>query len=373
MAEPMIPWDVAQIEALRAALLRWYEANKRDLSWRKTRDPYAIWVSEVMLQQTQVITVEAYYQRWMARFPSVTALANAPLEDVLSMWSGLGYYRRARSLHQAAQQVVAEHGGALPADVNALRALPGIGAYTAGAIASIAFGLPAPLVDGNVERILARWFCVEDDPKAGPQQRRFWALAEALLDRADPGAFNQALMELGATVCTPKQPACLLCPVRAHCGALLSGEDVTQYPGKVKRAASKAIDAACVIAITPDAQVLLWRRPEQGLLAQMVSWPALEPLPASLTPERAHEALREALSQWLDGAPEVTLHYVGELTHVFTHRRMTLGVYVTKLDAPAPTRAERMWWAPAATLEEVGCAALTLKAWAMAKLTATSL
>jgi A/G-specific adenine glycosylase len=198
-------------EAFRSALLGWFDANQRDLPWRRTKDPYCIWISEIMLQQTRVAAVIAYYERFLARLPDVRSLAAAEESEVLALWSGLGYYRRARMLHAAAKAVVAEYGGAFPATAEGLRKLPGIGRYTAAAIASISFGEPVGVVDGNVERVLARM------TGAALSDQQCWAEVARLIDPQRPGDFNQAMMELGATVCTPKSPQCLVCPVQRLC------------------------------------------------------------------------------------------------------------------------------------------------------------
>ena len=195
----------------RLRLLRWYDANKRDLPWRGERDPYRIWISEIMLQQTRVNAVLEHYRRFLARFPDLESLARARESSVLAAWSGLGYYRRARMMHAAARKIVKEHKGKFPADLAILRSLPGIGRYTAAAVASIAFGEPAAVVDGNVERVLQR---LSEKAAAGEQ---LWAAANAVLDGDRPGDFNQAMMELGATVCTPRAPLCSACPVHAFC------------------------------------------------------------------------------------------------------------------------------------------------------------
>jgi A/G-specific adenine glycosylase len=202
--------------ALRRALLTWYVAHRRDLPWRQTGDPYRIWISEIMLQQTRVAAVLEHYRGFVEAFPTLEALAEATEAQVLARWSGLGYYRRARMMHRAAQLLVAEHGGRLPAELDKLRSLPGVGRYTAAAIASISFGLPEAVVDGNVERVLGRL-----DGRAYPE-RALWQRAGELLDAAQPGEWNQAMMELGATVCTPRAPQCGLCPLRRWC--LLPGE-----------------------------------------------------------------------------------------------------------------------------------------------------
>src|SRR5262245_19380438 len=203
------------------AVVAWYRAARRDLPWRETRDPYAIWVSEIMLQQTRVATVIPYWQRWMARFPTLTALADAPLDDVLAHWSGLGYYSLARNLHRGAAEVARDRGGTLPSTAAGLRDVPGIGAYTAGAIASFAYGERAPLVDGNVARVLARFYGVAADVKSTVGARRIWQLAAGVMADlpadAAPGDLNQGLMELGATVCTARSPACDACPLAAGC------------------------------------------------------------------------------------------------------------------------------------------------------------
>ena len=205
-------------------LLAWYEKHKRDMPWRKTNaDPYAVWVSEMMLQQTQVATATPYFVRWMARFPTVADLASAPLDDVLHLWQGLGYYARARSLHKAAQIIMEKHDGVFPSTFDEVLALPGVGRYTAGAICSIALGMDSPLVDANVVRVLCRVFALYGDPKSATVQAALWETAARLIPPGRAGDFNQAMMELGALVCIPK-PKCAVCPVRDVCGAFATGE-----------------------------------------------------------------------------------------------------------------------------------------------------
>ena len=208
---PQLPFSPVRTRQFRSALLEWFDAHKRDLPWRRTRDPYAIWVSEIMLQQTRVAAVLDHYARFLLRFPTIAALAAAGEDEVLTHWSGLGYYRRARFLHQGARAVVHDYGGRMPQSSEGLRKLPGIGEYTSAAIASIAFGEPIAVVDGNVERVVLRLL--------GPETKgaRLQAAVDGLLDRARPGDFNQAMMELGATVCLPRNPLCLHCPVRKFC------------------------------------------------------------------------------------------------------------------------------------------------------------
>jgi A/G-specific adenine glycosylase len=273
--EPIAP-DAAGIAS---AVITWYAGAKRDLPWRRTRDPYAIWVSEIMLQQTRVATVIPYWERWMQRFPTVRALAQAPLDDVLAAWAGLGYYSRARNLHRGAAEVVARYGGALPASAAGLRDVPGIGAYTAGAIASIAFGERAPLVDGNVARVLARVFAVDADVKSTTGNRAIWNLAAgvvgALPDGAAPGDLNQGLMELGATLCGPTAaPACLACPLATACRARAEGRqgELPVLPAR-PREAELPLLARTALWITDGDRVLLARRKPAGLFGGLWELP----------------------------------------------------------------------------------------------------
>ncbi len=254
---PTPPKNPQAIPALRRALLAWYRANRRDLPWRRTHDPYAIWVSEIMLQQTRVAVVADRFLAFLARFPTLVSLAQAPEQEVLALWSGLGYYRRARMLHQAAQFVAANLQGNLPSTAEELRALPGIGVYTAAAIASIAYGRPAPVVDGNVERVLCRLSGWDAEHGASALRRKIDALALRLLDPAHPGDFNQALMELGATVCLPRNPQCLACPLHAACK--------TRGEHKMRRrppmVAGEAAHALAVRAAARGPEILLEQRP----------------------------------------------------------------------------------------------------------------
>ena len=228
---------------IQADLLAWFDRERRDLPWRRTKDPYAIWVSEAMLQQTTVAAVIPYFERWMARFPSVEALAAASVEEVLSLWQGLGYYRRARNLHAAAQSMAAS---GVPRDHAGWRAVAGVGPYTAGAIASIAFGEAVPLVDGNVERVYARLALDDEDGTARHKRAWEWASANLVAERA--GDWNQSLMELGATICRPVNPACLLCPVNAHCAAFAAGRQ-NEVPGLKARPAPTELAWSAVVPV----------------------------------------------------------------------------------------------------------------------------
>jgi A/G-specific adenine glycosylase len=255
---------------------RWYLSQRRDLPWRHTRDPYRIWVSEIMLQQTRVAAVVPYFERFLDRFPSAAALARAPVADVLTAWAGLGYYTRARNLHKAAKLVVAA--GGFPRDFAAIRALPGVGDYTAAAIASIAFGLPHAVLDGNVVRVLARFSNESGDISASATKRRLRTLADGLLDVQHPGEFNQGLMELGATVCLPKRPRCSACPLTRLCEARRRGVE-DRLPVKTRPA--KPLRVGCeVLLIRRRGRILLWRRPEDsGRLAGFWELPEAGQLP----------------------------------------------------------------------------------------------
>ncbi len=249
-------------ELFRCQLLQWFSQHKRDLPWRRTRDPYAIWLSEVMLQQTRVAAVIPYYQRFLSRFPDVNSLAVASETDLLAHWAGLGYYYRARNLQKAAQRV-SESGG-FPASHEGMRSLPGIGEYTAAAVASIAFNLPHPVVDGNVYRVLSRVLNDRTNIASSSARKHFTVLAESVLDREQPGDFNQAMMELGATVCLPKKPLCLVCPVSEICKARSAGIQET-LPVKIKPRRSVE-ETRMILWIENDGKLLLWQRPPSARL-----------------------------------------------------------------------------------------------------------
>ena len=300
-------------------LLAWYDERKRDLPWRRTPiDPYRVWISEIMLQQTRVDTVIGYYERFLARFPTVNALANARLDDVLALWSGLGYYARARNLHRAAQRIRDEHAGRFPDDANAVRALPGIGDYTAGAVLSIAFGRREALVDGNVIRVLARVRALAGNPKESRLKNACWDLARALVPAERPGDFNQALMELGATVCTPRSPRCGECPISRACSAREQGraEEIPATPPKAKRP-HRRVD--CAVIARGD-RVLLVRRPDEGLLG------GLWELPSAPKRGRGGATLPEAIADALGLAVSVGRR-AASVEHAFSHFDLTLDAF----------------------------------------------
>ena len=293
-------------------ILGWYDQGHRDLPWRRTQDPYRIWISEIMLQQTRAETVVSYYERFLSRYPTVQHLADAPEEELLKAWEGLGYYSRARSLQKAAKEIVARYGGQLPADLDKLRALPGIGDYTAGAIASIAFGIPAAAVDGNVERVLCRWDAITDEVGTPAVRRQIAARAQALVPRDRPGAFANAMMEMGATMCTPKNPKCLLCPVREGCMGFAQGI-AQELPRKAKKKAQRVENRAVLLVFCGE-RVLVVKRQEK-LLGGLFVFPDVldENDPAGLC--RALEALgiRAAYDERLGCARHVFTHIIWEM------------------------------------------------------------
>ncbi|HNV85500.1 MAG TPA: A/G-specific adenine glycosylase [Candidatus Omnitrophota bacterium] len=263
-------------------MLPWFRKNKRDLPWRKTADPYKIWISEIMLQQTQVKTATPYYERWLREFPDIRALARAPLSAVLKKWEGLGYYTRAKNIHQAAKIIAGNYRGKFPDSFDQIHALPGIGRYTAGAIASIAFGIPVPVLDGNVMRVLARVFSVSAPIDLPATRKKLWGLAEGIVPQKHPGDFNQSLMELGATLCTPRNPSCPSCPLSGSCKARRNGIE-NSLPRKRKSARTKKVEAVCGI-VRCEGKILLEKR-EEGL------WAGLWQLP-TFRVEAAHTPLR---------------------------------------------------------------------------------
>jgi len=338
--------DRANGMAIAARLLDWYATHQRDLPWRRSSDPYRIWVSEVMLQQTRVETVMPYYERWMARFPTLEALAAAPEEQVLKAWEGLGYYSRARNLHQAVREVVAHYGGEVPDDPEAVAGLRGVGPYTAGAILSIAFNRAMPAVDGNVLRVLARLHAIADDIARPATRKRIEALVRALIPPGRASEFNQALMDLGAMICTPRSPKCLLCPVRAQCKALEEGR-VGELPVKGRAKAPRPVELVAAVVRQRD-RLLIARRPDAGLLAGLWEFPGGE-RPAELSGERALHAIF-----WERFGVEVAVEaHLTDVRHVFTHLVWHLRCYTAQL-APGYeiTESDAVRWVTPAELRQ---------------------
>ncbi|HOI54889.1 MAG TPA: A/G-specific adenine glycosylase [Phycisphaerae bacterium] len=331
---------------IRRTLLAWYDRHSRDLPWRRTSDPYAIWVSEIMLQQTQVATAIPYYERFLKRFPTVESLARARVSSVLKQWEGLGYYGRARRLHEAARLVVRDYGGRLPSSAEELRRLPGVGRYTAGAIASIAFGAGGAALDGNVIRVLSRLMLLEDDPATAQGQAVFWDWAERLAPRRDSGLWNQAVMDLGATVCTPRQPLCLLCPLGEACRARADGRQ-NELPAKTPRKAVPHYDVAVGVVFN-DGKVLIDRRPAGAMLGGMWEFPGGKRLDGETIEECLHRELREELGITVgDVRPLVTT------SHAYSHFRVTLHAFECRLATgrPRPLKSECLAWVSPAELD----------------------
>jgi A/G-specific adenine glycosylase len=304
---------LSHIPELRERLLAWYDAAHRTLPWRAPPgapppDPYRVWLSEVMLQQTRVETVRSYYARWLERFPTLEALAAAPLDEVLKAWEGLGYYSRARNLHRAAREVAERYGGRVPDDPGAFRELPGVGRYTAGAVMSIAYGRPEPIVDGNVRRVLAR---LTDDP--APSDSALWRIAERLVPCERPGDLNQAVMELGATVCTPRRPRCDACPVREWCAAYAAGTQAERpLPKKAKPLPHEHVATA---VIEDDAgRLLLAQRPLDARLGGLWEFPGTVRRRGEPTEAAAVRGVRKGLG--LEITPGEA---IGIVPHAFTH------------------------------------------------------
>ena len=317
-------------------LLDWYDANRRVLPFRGTRDPYAVWISEIMLQQTRTDTVSGYYTRFLNRFPNIAALAKADEQEVLKYWEGLGYYSRARNLHKAAQIMQREYGGRFPAAYEGIRALPGVGDYTAAAVASIAYRLPYPAIDGNLTRVLARVHGVREDVDRPAVKRRIRGLGEAQIDRERPGDWNQALMDLGATICVPGTPDCARCPLQAQCDAYAQG-DADQLPIRAAARPPVPVDVGVGLVIA-EGRVLTIKR-DAALLKGLWTFLLCE---GDSTPEGMARKL-EAL-----GMQANRIIPLGEARHVFTHRIWNMQLY--RVDLPAMPRRTAGQWADAQTL-----------------------
>ena len=322
--------DRPRPDPLASRLLAWYADHQRDLPWRRTRDPYHIWVAEIMLQQTQVATVIPYYARFLARFSSVEALAAASLDEVLKSWEGLGYYARARHMHAAAHKVVTEFDGRLPDTAQDLLSLPGIGDYTAGAILSIASDQDVPAPDGNARRVLSRVYALEGDVRRGAGKRQLWQLVESLLPRGQAGDFNQALMDLGATVCTPRAPHCHQCPLAGDCRAHRLGQE-EQFPARRPRRAVPHYAVTAGVVWKKNGHFLIAQRPLEGLLGGLWEFPGGKQEPG----ETLEACLRRELAEELAievavGAPLTVVR------HAYTHFRITLHAFHCRLVAGQP-------------------------------------
>lgn len=337
--------------AVAAALLGWFTRNRRDLPWRQTRDPYAIWVSEAMLQQTQVSTVVPYFERWMARFPNLATLATASEADALREWQGLGYYSRARRLLEGARLVLRDHHGSLPGNAEGLSALPGVGRYTAGAIASIAFGEATPVVDGNVVRVLTRLQGLRGDPTRAPLKEDLWRLASRLVSRQSPGDFNQAVMELGATVCSPRNPNCEACPLNALCYAHARSIEA-ELPELPRRPPPTPITMTAAIVERGERLLLVQNPRSAARWASLWMFPTVEHSSEESSCDAARRALRELVGSQAEAvdSTEVVVH------HTLTRFRVTLRAVRCRLRRGARPRAisvEAVCWADRAELSRL--------------------
>jgi len=325
---------------LAGQLLDWYQNNARDLPWRGHPDPYTIWVSEIMLQQTRVETVIPYFERWMERFPTIQALADASQQEVLSAWEGLGYYRRAHNLQRAAVTLIMQHDGELPRDVKELQALPGIGRYTAGAIASMAFGLDEPALDGNIRRVLARVFNVSEPARSSVGEKLLWSLARENLPSGRASEYNQALMDLGALICTPNDPNCTICPLRTICAAYELG---LQTDRPVLPARPETPHHTVTAAVIERAgSYLLSQRPTGGLLGGLWEFPGGKTLPD----EDLETCLKREICEEL-GVDVQVGELLGKYRHAYTHFKITLYAYRCSLSpvaVPQPVQSNTLRW-----------------------------
>ena len=344
----------AHLAAFRGALLDQFEPDARPMPWRETgadgrRDPYRVWLSEIMLQQTRVEQAKPYFERFVAAFPTVQDLAAAALDDVLKNWEGLGYYSRARNLHRAARQVVNEHGGRIPDQMDAFRALPGVGPYTAAAVLSLAFGRPHAALDGNVVRVLTRVFAVNEDAAKPRTRRGLQELADALLAADQPGRFNEAMMELGATVCTPRGPRCDRCPLRPVCAAAAAGEP-ERYPVKSKKAPVPHHDIAVAVIEDAEGRLLVQRRPEDAMLGGLWEFPGGKREEAEPLAETCKREVREELGiEVAVGAP------LAQIAHAYSHFKITLHAFRCQIASGQPVHhaGEPVRWLTPSELDEV--------------------
>ncbi len=323
-------------------LLKWYDQNARRLPWRDQPTPYRVWVSEIMLQQTRVETVVPYFNRWMERFPTLESVAQASEQAVLQLWEGLGYYSRARNLHKAALVVMQKYAGQIPSDPAELEKLPGIGRYTAGALASIAFGQAAPALDGNIRRVLARVFNVSLPIQSKEGQQRLWELARQELPPQRAGDYNQALMDLGSAICTPRAPACLICPIVSECAAFALGVQAERPVREEKAPVPHYTVTAAVIQREGEAGlILLAKRPSKGLLGGLWEFPGGKLEAGESLPEGLAREIREELGV------EITVgEAYGVYTHAYTHFKVTLHAFLCQLKKgePQPITASELRW-----------------------------
>ena len=335
-----MPKKIARGNPVTKKILAWYNRNERDLPWRRTSDPYRIWVSEIMLQQTQVNTVIPFYRQFLKRFPTARSLATAPLGKVLKAWENMGYYARARNLHTASKQIVKDFKGKIPDSWDELIQLPGIGQYTAGAILSIAFGKKVPVVDGNVRRLMARLYAVREPLSNASAQRRIRNLAEALLPEKDVGRFNQGLMELGATICVPRNPACSECPLPAACEAHKT-QLQNELPVMPKRRPIPHYQVTAGVVRNKKGRLLIVQRHEEGLLGGLWKWPGGRKLPG----ESLKTCLKRTILDEVDAEVDVG-ERIAKVGHAYTHFRITLHAFecTIRKGKPKALKCEDWCW-----------------------------
>lgn len=345
------------ITQIQTHLLEWYRQNRRDLPWRREKDPYKIWVSEVMLQQTRVETVIPYFQRFMKRFPTLSDLAAASEEEVLKEWEGLGYYSRIRNLHAAVKEVQAKYDGHVPAQKEDISQLKGVGPYTAGAVLSIAYGQPEPAVDGNVMRVFSRWYMIEDDIAQMKTRKAMERIASRLIPPEAPGDFNQALMELGATVCLPTSPCCLLCPVQEECRALATGKQ-TEFPRKKKKKPPRK-QQVVFFMLLHEKSILVERRPKKGLLSNMWALPTIEIVEGSKS--------EVVMKDWLQkqGLVIKERQEIAKFEHIFSHRHWYISLQVADCSTMDTPLNEQLHWWPIEKFSQVAKASVYRKAFAL--------
>lgn len=349
-------WSEQEVNAFQTDFLTWYRQEKRNLPWRYNQDPYRIWISEIMLQQTRVDTVIDYFYRFMEEFPTIQDLADAPEDKLLKVWEGLGYYSRARNLQAAAKQIVTEFGGKFPTTVEQIRSLKGIGPYTAGAISSIAFEIPEPAIDGNVMRVVSRLFCIEADIAKASSRNEFDEAMRRIISQDQPGDFNQAMMDLGSSICTPTNPQCEICPIQKYCQAYRENRQ-TAFPIKSKKQKPKDVYYIAGIIENKQQEILLQQRAESGLLAKMWLFPLEE-----VTEVRFNELKNQydpaawdlfSSTQVAEDSPDFFTEeaivwqkkVLGEVKHVFSHLRWHILVFYGRSAAPLTLKGD--WVKPA--------------------------
>jgi A/G-specific adenine glycosylase len=332
---PAAPWtlNAPRLKQFRTELLNWFHREKRALPWRERRDPYRIWISEIMLQQTRVAAVIPYYERFMKRFPSIDVLASAQIESVLQSWAGLGYYSRARNLHQAAKQIVAQHKGEFPREIDAAMNLPGIGAYTSAAILSIAYGFPAAVLDGNVARVLARLGAVEGDLRAPERWNMLRDAADTLLDPKNPSDWNESMMELGAMVCTPRAPQCDACPIAKFCRARALGVQ-NELPAKRVKRATENVTLAAAVLLDAENRTVLVRSPTKDTESAAL-FSNLWQFPAVVVRDDPRVDIAEELGRLFKSkaiTQKMLMQTLGEANHTVTFRKIKLAPYLIRIE-----------------------------------------